>query len=162
MSVQCSAMQFPRLRSNRNLACQTKLCVPTAPQSLRTNGKSVGCQTGEALDARWAAFLRSLPPPPALPAAPLAAVALGEAIVRVYLRALGSVEVAPVWGAPRTDTVYDAIMAHYTAQAATPGAFDSLALQVGPGANWPLWDGGREGCCAVPCRAAPCHPMMVM
>ncbi len=77
--------------------------------------------------AGWAAFIQSLPAH--APLQPLSAPALNEAIVRVYLRALPTVEASPVWGAMRSDTVYDAIMEHYTSQRA-PGTFASDFLTV--------------------------------
>lgn len=53
---------------------------------------------------------------------PLSCSALSEAIVRIYMRALDAggdpTAAGPAWGAPRHDTVYDAIMDHYTSQRA--------------------------------------------
>jgi hypothetical protein len=61
--------------------------------------------------------------------------------VRIYMRVLPSVESTPVWGAQRHDTVYDAIMGHYTSQRA-PGAYMTEYLQVGE-RGW--WGGERGG-----------------
>ncbi|KAG1675162.1 hypothetical protein FOA52_003385 [Chlamydomonas sp. UWO 241] len=89
-------------------------------------GLSIGTQTGAALESEWARFMQALPRSP--PEAQLSESALSEAIVRIYLRAVDSVEDVPVWGAERTDTVHDAIMAHYQG-AAAPGLFCSEYLE---------------------------------
>ncbi len=66
---------------------------------------------------------------PQVPLQPLSPSALNEAIVRIYTRALATVETTPVWGAMRSDTVYDAIMDHYAHQRA-PGTFNNTFLEV--------------------------------
>ena len=45
-----------------------------------------------------------------------------------HLFQVSSIEGLPVWGAQRTDTIYDAVMAHYQAQTA-PGTFNGAFLK---------------------------------
>ena len=46
-----------------------------------------------------------------------------------HIPQVSTVEGLPVWGAQRTDTVYDAIMSHYQAQAPSPGTFAASLLE---------------------------------
>ncbi len=66
-------------------------------------------------------LLSSCPQTP--PQEPLTHTSLVDAIVRIYVRQISTVECHPVAGSPRKDTVYDAIMDHYQHQTA-PGMFN--------------------------------------
>ncbi|GAX78644.1 hypothetical protein CEUSTIGMA_g6082.t1 [Chlamydomonas eustigma] len=87
---------------------------------------AVSTQTDVELESNWASYIRQLPRKP--PSQPLSLAVLSEAIVRVYVRQVNSVELLPVSGAQRKDTIYDDIMVHYQAQIA-PGTFKSSYLQ---------------------------------
>jgi len=96
-------------------------------QARLTARRETSCQTGQALSPEWAAFIQSFPEQE--PVQPMSAGAICEAIVRIYVRSLPSVSSIPVWGEyDRSDTIYDAIMDHYTSRKA-PGAFIEQYLQ---------------------------------
>ncbi|GIL65879.1 hypothetical protein Vafri_19521 [Volvox africanus] len=91
-----------------------------------THAVCVSCQTESECPDDWARFANHLPPLP--PRLSLSLPALVDTIVRIYVRAAGTVEEVPTWGAPRHDTIHDAIMAHYTSQRA-PGTFQLELLK---------------------------------
>ncbi|GLI60595.1 hypothetical protein VaNZ11_002742 [Volvox africanus] len=91
-----------------------------------THAVCVSCQTDSDCPDDWARFANHLPPLP--PRLSLSLPALVDTIVRIYVRASGTVEEVPTWGAPRHDTIHDAIMAHYTSQRA-PGTFQLELLK---------------------------------
>ncbi|GFR39671.1 hypothetical protein Agub_g142 [Astrephomene gubernaculifera] len=84
-----------------------------------------GMQTESEAPEEWSRYLVSLPPLP--PRLVLSLGSLADAIVRIYLRAAGTVESLPTWGPPRHDTIHDAIMDHYTSQRA-PGSYNADLL----------------------------------
>ncbi|KAJ9530855.1 hypothetical protein QJQ45_028824, partial [Haematococcus lacustris] len=124
-------LQLPTLRKHLEFLAATSTAIGLGLRRMQSQTEyrsDASTQTGLALEHEWAAFLQSLPLR-SPPLQPLTAQALADAIARIMLRTLPSVKKEPAWGEARQDTVYDAIMAHYTSQVA-PGAFASGYVQV--------------------------------
>ncbi|MEW5312328.1 MAG: hypothetical protein WDW38_003970 [Sanguina aurantia] len=97
-----------------------------------------------------------LPPP----APGLTLTALLDTIVKVYVRKVGTVQDVPCWGVTRTDTMFDALMDHYSAQRA-PGLFaiDFLSDPEGPMVRWVQ---GPMVRLFSSCRRHSTHPKVAM